>query len=72
MQKSLDANISLVHCITLACLVWLWSRKESSQSTGSVNTAYRSLATKELLFKWNSSVVLVVTKMPVVLSKTYV
>jgi hypothetical protein len=34
IQKSLYANILLVHCITLACLIWIWSRKESTQSTG--------------------------------------
>merc|ERR1719495_365019 len=34
IQKALDANISLVHFITLACLVWVWTRKESAQSAG--------------------------------------
>merc|ERR1719219_449543 len=34
IQKSLEANISLVHFITLACLVWTWTRKESNQSSG--------------------------------------
>merc|ERR1719510_2836227 len=40
MQKSFDANINLVHYLTLACLVWLWMRREvsgfgnSSRSSG--------------------------------------
>jgi len=37
IQKCLDANISLVHCISLAALVWIWTRKEvtlSSSVTG--------------------------------------
>jgi len=34
IQKSLDANISLVHFITLACLVWTWTRKDTAQSSG--------------------------------------
>merc|ERR1711872_309253 len=34
IQKSLEANISLVHFITLACLVWTWTRKDSTQSSG--------------------------------------
>merc|ERR1719391_1271182 len=34
IQKSLDANISLVHFITLACLVWVWTRKEVTLSSG--------------------------------------
>lgn len=28
IQKSFDSNISLVHYLTLACLVWLWMRRE--------------------------------------------
>lgn len=39
IQKSLDANISLVHCITLAALVWIWSRKESSAAATSTGAA---------------------------------
>jgi len=34
IQKSLDANISLVHFITLACLVWTWTRKDNTPSSG--------------------------------------
>jgi len=33
IQKSLDANISLVYFLTLACLVWTWTRKESNQTS---------------------------------------
>ena len=28
IQNSFDANINLLHYITLACLVWLWTRRE--------------------------------------------
>jgi len=28
VRESLDANVSLVHFLTLACLVWLWSRRD--------------------------------------------
>jgi len=34
IQKSLDANISLVHFLTLACLVWTWTRKDTANSSG--------------------------------------
>merc|ERR1719188_2538238 len=34
IQKCLDANISLVHCISLAALVWIWTRKEVTISSG--------------------------------------
>merc|ERR1719510_475003 len=30
IQKSFDANINLVHYLTLACLIWLWMRREVS------------------------------------------
>jgi hypothetical protein len=33
IQKSLDSNISLVYFVSLACLVWLWTRKESNLSS---------------------------------------
>jgi hypothetical protein len=26
IQKSFEANISLLHCITLAALVWMWTK----------------------------------------------
>ncbi len=32
IQNSFDANISLVHYITLACLVWLWTRRDVQKS----------------------------------------
>merc|ERR1712179_71315 len=28
IQKSLDANISLVHYLTVACLIWLWIKRD--------------------------------------------
>jgi len=37
IQKSFDANISLVYFVSLACLVWIWTRKDlmiSSKFTG--------------------------------------
>ena len=34
IQKALDANISLAHFITLACLVWTWTRKDAAHSSG--------------------------------------
>lgn len=38
MQKSFDANIDLVHYLTLACLVWLWMRREVSGLGGAVRS----------------------------------
>merc|ERR1712051_14885 len=32
IQKSFEANISLLHHITLAALVWLWTRREIQKS----------------------------------------
>ena len=32
MQKSFDSNISLVHFLTLSCLVWLWMRRDITKS----------------------------------------
>lgn len=37
IQKSLDSNISLVHYLTLSCLVWLWMRKDVMKTTQSTN-----------------------------------
>merc|ERR1719348_545551 len=34
IQKSLEANISLLHFITIATLVWMWTKRSSSQSGG--------------------------------------
>jgi len=34
IQKALDANISLLHFISLACLVWVWVRRDSSHGAG--------------------------------------
>merc|ERR1719449_483613 len=34
IQKSFDANISLLHFITLATLVWLWTKRSSTHSGG--------------------------------------
>ncbi len=30
--KSLDSNISLVHFLTLSCLVWLWMRRDVNRA----------------------------------------
>jgi len=38
MQKSFDANIDLVHYLTLACLVWLWMRREVSGFGNAIRT----------------------------------
>ncbi len=32
IQNSFDANIGLLHHITLSCLVWLWTRREVQKS----------------------------------------
>lgn len=32
MLKSLDANVTLVHFLTLSCLVWLWTRRDVGRS----------------------------------------
>ncbi len=32
IQKSLDSNISLVHFLTLSCLVWLWMRRDVNRA----------------------------------------
>lgn len=34
IQKSLDTNIGLVHYLTLATLVWLWTRRDSVRAPG--------------------------------------
>merc|ERR1719334_1673809 len=34
IQKSLDSNVSLVHYLTLATLVWLWTRRDSVRAPG--------------------------------------
>lgn len=34
IQKSFDANISLLNFITLAALVWMWTKRNSQHSTG--------------------------------------
>merc|ERR1711872_833388 len=34
IQKSFEANISLLHFITVATLVWMWTKKDSTQSSG--------------------------------------
>merc|ERR1719266_1775917 len=60
MQKSFDANIDLVHFLTLACLVWLWMRREVSgfgnntRSSGSsfFDTGMLSLAVDAPRSKW--------------------
>merc|ERR1712112_374073 len=32
IQKSLDANISLLHFVSLACLVWVWIRNKGAHN----------------------------------------
>merc|ERR1719210_531556 len=32
IQNSFDANISLIHYVTLSCLVWLWTRRDIQKS----------------------------------------
>ena len=32
IQNSFDANINLLHYITISCLVWLWTRREVQKS----------------------------------------
>ena len=32
IQKALDANISLLHFVSLACLVWVWIRRDSANT----------------------------------------
>lgn len=32
IQKSFDANISLVHYVTMSCLVWLWMRRDVNKT----------------------------------------
>lgn len=32
IQNSFDANINLMHYVTLACLVWLWTRRDIQKS----------------------------------------
>jgi len=34
IQKSFDANISLLHFITLSTLVWMWTKRNSTHGTG--------------------------------------
>ena len=34
IQKSFEANISLLHFVTLATLVWMWTKRNSGHSTG--------------------------------------
>merc|ERR1719312_109931 len=34
IQKSFDANISLLHFITLATLVWMWTKRNSQHGAG--------------------------------------
>merc|ERR1719187_3172220 len=34
IQKSFDANISLLNFITLAALVWMWTKRNSQHGTG--------------------------------------
>merc|ERR1719411_491897 len=34
IQKSFDANISLLHFITLSTLVWMWTKRNSAHGTG--------------------------------------
>merc|ERR1719210_1823710 len=34
IQKCLDANISLLHFITVATLVWMWTKRNSTHSGG--------------------------------------
>merc|ERR1719244_2016534 len=34
IQKSFDANISLLHFITLSTLVWMWTKRSSTSGTG--------------------------------------
>jgi hypothetical protein len=28
LHKSFESNVALVHFMTLACLIWMWSREE--------------------------------------------
>lgn len=32
IQNSFDANISLIHYVNMACLVWLWTRRDVQKS----------------------------------------
>merc|ERR1719411_2610057 len=32
IQNSFDANINLIHYVTLSCLVWLWTRRDIQKS----------------------------------------
>ena len=34
IQKSFDANISLLHFISIASLVWLWTKRNTSHGPG--------------------------------------
>ena len=34
IQKSFEANISLLHFITIATLVWMWTKRNSSHGPG--------------------------------------
>lgn len=38
IQKSLDANISLLHFVSLACLVWVWVRNKGAQNGAGVTS----------------------------------
>merc|ERR1719283_551149 len=39
IQKSFEANISLLHFISLSTLVWMWTKRHSGQSQGGLTTA---------------------------------
>merc|ERR1719481_2287207 len=38
IQKSFEANISLLHFISLSTLVWMWTKRQSGQSQGGLTT----------------------------------
>merc|ERR1719319_767370 len=38
IQKSLDANISLLHFVSLACLVWVWIRNKGASNGAGVTS----------------------------------
>merc|ERR1719186_752720 len=43
IQKCLDANISLVHCISLAALVWVWIRNKGAHNGAGVSSVVAML-----------------------------
>merc|ERR1719402_2083162 len=43
IQKSLEANISLLHFVSLACLVWVWIRNKGAHNGAGVSSVVAML-----------------------------